>query len=1154
MNEIKAYLLTVRNSCLKFFLIGCVVFFSAQQLFAQRQYAANSVLANGNFIKIAVGQEGIYKVDVAFIANAGFQLNNISSSTLRFYGNGGAMLSELNNSIYTDDLIENAILVVDGGDGIFNNNDYFLFYAPGPQQWLKDSTNQKFQHKKNLYSDSSYYFITIGGNGKRITTKQNSLTPNQFVSAFDERYFYENDLVNFLNSGKEWYGEEFSNISTNNLTRNFAVDIAGAVLTEPINFSANLVGRSVGAASSFILKANNGQFATLNVPANSGNFLDAFAANVSSQNSFISNTNSLALNISFNPATASAQGWLNWFEIQYRKSLSMPALGQLFFRDWKSVGFNNAAEYTISNASSTTEVWDITNPSSPEKMTVAFAANQTKFVNNAARLREYVAYNNTAFLTPVLSGKIENHNLHNSTVADYLIITHSSLLQEAKRLALFHTQRNNYRVFIAITEQIFNEFSSGSADPTALRDFVKMYYDKAGNDTTKRPKYLLLFGAASFDYKKRISGNTNLVPCYQNPNSLDPLQSYTSDDFFGLLDDADNIDILSPPSLIDIGIGRIPATTAAEAKIMVDKIINYHSKNAFGAWRNNAGFVADDKDNNTHLNDAEFVSLNAATVNATINNNKIYLDAYPLVNTGNVQTYPEVENAVVNQLYIGSLLLNYNGHGGYQQLADEKVFDKNVLEKVYNANKLPLFITATCDFAPYDDPTKTSLGSQLLMQNSNGAIALMTTTRTVFAFSNRVINNNYLNIALRADANGKYLTLGEAAKRAKNYTYQTFSDVYNNRKFTLLGDPAMKLALPENKLQLTSINNQNLTLNDTLKATNKYSFGGRITDASGNQLTNFNGTLDAVVFDKPQIITTKANDITSPATSFSQQTNFLYKGKATVINGNFSFSFIVPKDINTTAGKGKLSLYADDGAKDAAGFSTSFFIGGIGNTTITDKTGPLIKGFLNDERFVNGGLTNDNPILISKLNDSSGINTLAAGMGHDITAVLDGDEKKIITLNNYYESALNDYQNGQVRYQLPTLSDGPHTLKIKAWDVFNNPSEITIEFTVAEKADLQISHVYNYPNPFTSKTTFWFEHNQPGENLDVLINIFSVTGKLVHQVKRTINNAGNRSAEIDWDGKDLYSSEKLGRGVYIYRIIVTSANGRAEATQKLYLL
>ncbi|MDI9363666.1 MAG: type IX secretion system sortase PorU [Flavobacterium sp.] len=1142
----------MRTLILFFFIFNI---FSAVKTAAQRVYTTNSVLQTGNFLKIGVTQAGIYKVDIAFLNNNGLSGANISSAAIKLYGNGGQMLSEKNNGFYNDDLIENAIEVVDGGDGIFNNNDYFLFYAPGPNRWLADSTNKLFTYQKNIYSDTAYYFITIGGNGKRINTNNFLGLATQAVSIYNYHYHYENDLVNFLNSGKEWYGEEFSNVSSNNLVRSFTVDVNGLPLSEPVNLITSFAGRSVNSSSTLTLKANGSNISTITIPSNSGNFLDVFAAEVTSQNSFLSTAPNVNLNINFTPANASAQAWLNWFEVHCRTGVIIPSTGQLLFRDWLSVGPSNVATFTISNATNSTSVWDVSNIYQPQKITTVYANNQVAFTNASHTLKEYIAFNNTNYFTPTAIGKIDNQNLHNSSPVDYLIITHTTLINEAKRLAVFHTQQHGYKVMVASTAQIFNEFASGASDPTAIRNFVKMYYDKAGADSTKRPKYLLLFGSASFDYKNRIANNNNLVPCYENNNSINPLATYTSDDFFGLLDDADDIASTTPVSLLDIGIGRIPASTIGEAKIMVDKIINYHNKQSLGAWRNTATFVADDKDNNTHLNDAELISANAAAVNANINKNKIYLDAFNVVSGSSGARYPDVNTAIINQLFSGTLLFNYTGHGGYQRLADEAIFDQDVLSKISNANKLPLFITATCDFAPYDDPTKTSIGGQLLTQNNNGAIALMTTTRLVFAFSNKIINNNYLTIALQPDATGKYLTLGEAVKRAKNFTYQTFADITNNRKFTLLGDPAMRLAFPENKLLITTINNQPITNADTLKALTKYTFGGLVTNANGNALSNFNGTVNAVVFDKPQTITTKGNNPASPVTSFSQQANFLYKGKATVSNGNFYFSCIIPKDINYQVGQGKISLYADDGNTiDAAGYNASFYIGGSSNTSFSDKDGPTVKAYLNDDKFVNGGLTNETPILLLKLKDSSGINTVGTGIGHDITAIVDGDEKNSIKLNDYYEAALNNFQEGQIRYQLATLSEGLHTLKIKAWDVFNNSSEIIIEFTVAKKQQLQISHVYNYPNPFTSKTTFWFEHNKPGENLNVLINIFSVTGKLVHQIKSTINTVGNRSAEIEWDGKDNFSSEKIGRGVYIYRIIVTSNSGKAESTQKLYLL
>jgi hypothetical protein len=1123
-------------------------------LTAQRVYTNESVLAKGSWYKLCTKNEGIYKVDVAFLNQLGISTNNLISSSIQLFGNGGNMLSENNSINPLDDLSENAIEMFDGGDGVFNGNDFFLFYGQSPDKWIKDSINQKFIHQKNIYADSVIYFLKIGNNGKRISTNNTILTPNKFVTTFNERYFHENDLINFLNSGKEWFGEEFSSLPGNSLARSFSIGLSELDITQPVQLTTNFSCRSIGASSNFSVSVNNQLVQNINTGTVSGNFLDAYVTN-NVQNSFFNvGNNLLNLTINFSPSSISSQGWLNWFELHARKNLSIGSLNQLFFRDWQSVGVGNNARYTINNCTSTTSVWDITNSLIPEKISTIFSNGQLSFIRESNRLREFVIFNNSGYLIPSLIGKIDNQNLHNSQPTDYLIIAPPLFLSEAKRLALFHQQQYQYKVTVASTTDIFNEFASGIADPSALRDFVKMYFDKSAGDPTKNPKYLLLFGAASFDYKNRLKNNTNFVPCYESANSIDPLLSYTSDDFFALLNDADDINLSSPPSQLDIAVGRIPVSTTDEAKNAVDKIINYHSKASLGQWRNNTIFVADDKDANTHLNDAEFVSNNANTTNNLFNQSKIYLDAYPLVSGNGGGRYPAVNNAIVNQIFNGALFFNYNGHGGYNRLADEAILSQNEANQFNNANKLPLLITATCDFVPYDDPTKTALGTSLLVAGKTGAIGLVTTTRVVFAFSNRIINDNFLKIILKKDNSKGYLTLGEAVKKAKNDTYQNYSDVVNNRKFTLIGDPAIQLAFPKINVQITSINNHPINGNDTLKPLTKYTFSGRILDLGGTLQNNFNGTVYPTLFDKVQSIKTLGNDPQSPIVQFNQQTNTIYRGKATVQNGLFDFSFVVPKDINNQVGNGRLSTYAENGNTDANGVTNSFLIGGFGNSVISDTRGPEIKAFLNDEKFVNGGLVNESPILIVQLLDSSGINASGTGIGHDITAIIDGDEKNIIVLNNFYESSLDNYQKGSIHYQLNSLSEGVHFIKIKAWDVANNSNEFIIEFFVAKTQQLKINHVLNYPNPFTTSTNFWFEHNQPFTNLNVLINIYTISGKLVHQIQRIINGEGNRVNDIFWDGKDRFN-QKLARGVYFYRIIVSNSIGqKVETTQKIYLL
>ncbi len=1128
-------------------LVGCT------HSWAQRAYAANAVLSSGNWYRMAVKQEGIYKVDVALLGSLGITTSALSSASIRLYGNGGGMLDENNAGNRVDDLFENPVEMVDGGDGLFNGTDYFLFYAPGPHRWINDSTNQQFRHQKNLYSDTAYYYLTISGTGKRVAAAVVTGSPTVTVNSFTERYFYENDLVNHLNSGKEWYGEEFSANLGGTLTRNIPVDWPGLITTQPIKIITDLASKSVGAGSGFSVKINAQQAQTVNLPGVTGSFLSLFGTSATTQTNLTVSQGSLSVGFTFLPSADGAKGWLNWFELFGRRSLSLPATSPLFFRDWASVSAGAVANYVISNNGNTPFVWDITHALEPIKMNMLSGGSFSSFSNDASRLREYVAFTSANALVPMALGKVNNQNLHGASAADYIIITQNSLINEAQRLAQFHQQRNGYRTVIATTDQIFHEFSGGIPDPTALRDFVKMYYDRAGAVAANRPKYLLLFGSASFDYRNRIAGNHNLVPGYESVNSLDPLNTYTSDDFFGLLDDGDDINKNDPAATIDIGIGRIPARNVIEAKTMVDKIIRYHSKTSLGVWRNQSVYVADDQDFNLHLNDAEIVSTDAGAANPLINQQKIYLDAYPVVGSSAGARYPAVNNAIVSQLFNGTLLLNYSGHGSYQRLADESILTQDELNRLNNPDKLPLFITASCDFAPHDDPTKSALGSGILTANANGAIALLTTTRLVFAYSNRIINDNYLKIALKPLSNGQFLTLGESVRQAKNITSASSGDFLNNRKFTLLGDPGMRLAFPELRLALTGVNGIPISGTDTLQALQKYTFTGRVTDGLGNPVNNFNGNLQPTIYDKALTVKTLGNNATSLVTAFNQQAGVLYKGSVTVTNGQFSFTCIIPKDISYQAGKARISLYAEDGTRDANGVNTTFYVGGNGNTSITDNTGPDIKPYLNDDKFLNGGLTHENPVLLVKLADSSGISTSGNGIGHDITAVIDGNERNIMVLNDFYTADQDSYQRGQVLFQLPQLAEGKHTIKIKAWDVANNSSIAVLDFEVVKQNKPVITHVRNYPNPFNVSTTIAFEHNQPNTDLDVTIQIYTSAGALVKQIKQVLNTGGTHNCQINWNG-DNQSGAKLKKGIYIYKIMVLAGGVQTESTQQLILL
>lgn len=1118
---------------------------------SQRTYSTRSVLAAGNWYKLGVRESGVYKMDLAFLSRLGLNTASLSSSSLRLFGNGGAMLPESPNGPKVDDIQEVAIWIEDGGDGILNGNDYILFYAEGPHHWQKDSLRQSFRHQKNIYTETAFYYLTLGSSGKRIATAPTGPPATTTVNRYNTRYFHELDTVNFLSSGKEWFGEEFSNQPGKTLQRSFPLSFPGNELQDA-QVRVNAIARSINTASSLSVRAASQNPVSISFAGVGNGPYELFGQQVLSQSQYASLPAAFNLTLEYTQGSIGSQCWLNWFEVEGRAELVFDNNRQLLFRDWKTVSPGAVAGYTISNAAALSQIWDVTDPAQPSRMNGTLNGNQWQFSADASRLREFAAFSTGSLLVPSAVGRINPQDLHGLPAAQYIIIAQDNLKGQAQRLANFHQQQDGLSSVVVTTEQVYNEFASGNPDPVALRDFVKMFYDRAGTDSTRRPRYLLLLGDASFDYKSRIRNNTNGVPAWESAQSLDPLATYVSDDFYGFLDDGDDINTGTP--LLDIGIGRIPAVAEAEASAYIDKVIAYRSPAAIGPWRNELTFVADDEDLNLHLQDAEIITAAASATAPAFSIDKIYLDAFPQQGGAGGSRYPEANTASNGRINNGTLIWNYNGHGGFRRLAEEVILDQTLINGLSNAPRLPLFITATCDFAPYDNPLISSIGENLLLRPKTGAIALMTTTRLVFAFSNRIMNRNYLEAALRRNAAGQYPSFGEAVRAAKNFTYSFFGDAVNNRKFTLLGDPALRLALPEFSVTTTAINGLPIqAVPDTLKALSTYQVSGAVTGPSGNVLTDFSGTVYASVFDKARQRQTLGNDPGSPVTSFTEQKNLLFRGKANVVNGQFNFSFVVPADIDYRFGAGRISYYAENGKTDANGVTTGVIVGGTG-TGINDTEGPTLKAWLNDEKFTDGSITNSSPVLLLKLTDSSGINILGTGIGHDLEAILDGDPQQRFVLNAYYEADTDNFRSGRVRYQLPVIAEGLHTLTIKGWDAVNNSSEITISFRVVAGETFTLEHVLNYPNPFTTRTQFWFDHNRPGDLLNLSIQIFTLSGKLVKTIRNTIISNGIRSNEVEWDGRDEYGS-RLGRGAYIYHLKVTTSDGRsASRWEKLFIL
>ncbi|MBN2520788.1 MAG: type IX secretion system sortase PorU, partial [Bacteroidales bacterium] len=850
---------------------------------------------------------------------------------------------------------------------------------------------------------------------------------------------------------------------------------------------------------------------------------------------FLSNQNDINIFINYNKPLPSSFGFLDYLILNVRSRLVFKG-PQMKFRDIISVGENNVGDFIIETSGEDIHIWEITEIYNIKSINSQKSGNNYSFQLETNTLREFIVFDNTEFYEPEILGKVENQNLHKPEELDMVIATHPNFLEQANQLADFHINNDELKTKVVTTEQVYNEFSSGNPDVAALRNYIKMIYDRE-SDPNKKIRYLLLFGDGSFDNKSMDKSNSNFILTYQSENSILYHKSFVSDDFFGLLDDNEG----EADGYLDIGVGRFPVRSEQEARNMVNKVFKYSRNDNLGNWQNIICFVGDDEDGNTHMIDANNLATYIESNYKNYNIEKIYLDAFEQVTLSIGQSYPDVNQAINDKINKGVFIFNYSGHGGELGLAHERILDVNDIDSWDNIEKLPIFITATCEFSRFDDKNRTSAGEKVLLNANGGGIALLTTTRVVFSNSNYKLNESFYSYVFEKDSITKdYYRLGDIVSLAKR---KLINDS-NKRNFTLLGDPAIKLKYPTYHIVTDSINNKPVSIfSDTLKALSKVIIHGHVENESQQKIDGFQGVIYPTIFDKPKVIKTLGNDGGSPFTFYTQE-NIVYKGKATIKNdGEFKFEFIIPKDILYEYGNGKISYYGHYNELIANGYFDDLLIGGTSDQIINDTIGPDIILYFNNENFVYGGFTNEDPVLLAILVDSSGINTVGNAIGHDITAILDSNTQKIYVLNDFYESEIDQYQKGKIEYKLLNLEKGKHHLKLKAWDILNNSSQETIEFIVSESAELAINRIFNYPNPFTDNTAFYFEHNQPFNEIDVIIQIFTVSGKLVKTIETTVNPSGFLIGPINWDGYDDFG-DKIGRGVYIYRVKLRSFNNK----------
>jgi hypothetical protein len=1122
-----------------------------------KSYSENSVLASGKWFKIGIPASGIYKLTYSDLKN----MNLTDPANVRVYGNGGKMLPYMNSEPRPDDLIENAIYMEKGSDNIFNEGDYILFYAEGPVTWTYNSNQNLIIHSIHLYSNSSYYYLTTDmGPGKKIETLEEVTEPSTHsVTSFNDYDYHERNISNLVKSGRQWFGVKLENTVFDTTFTFPNID-----LNSPVFLKTNVVSRA-GKKRVIDIRNDNNIIDQIAIDAISSmsSFSGTFAYQKWQIKSFMPAGETININISYNKGADSDEGWLDYIILNARSMLMLDDK-PLFFRDIESTGQGNVAQFTISNANNNTIVWDITDIYNINRITTNLNGTLLNFKSKTDSLKEFVAFNkNGNFLSPVIDDQIlevENQNLHSTEPHEFIIVTHPDFLNEAEELAEFHRTNDNMSVFVTTPDKIYNEFSSGKPDVSAIRDFVKMIYDKSGNGKDSL-RYLLLFGDGSYNNHTSSAGNPNFILTYQSSNSLSFSDSYVTDDFFGLLDDDEGgSDDYMKEYYLDIGVGRLTVKTPEEASGVVNKIKSYNTNKNMSDWRNVLCFVGDDGEHNngtTHMVQANELADNIMKKYPEYAVKKLLLDAYKQVTTSTGPRYPDVHRAIIDNFNSGMLIFNYSGHGGELGITKEQVLQKTDIIGLKNKDALPLFITATCEFSRFDDISdeegtiieKTSAGEEALLNPEGGGIALLSTTRLAYSVQNFNLNKNFYKYAFERNWNNKKYRLGDLMRFTKN---ELKSDD-NKLNFTLLGDPALELAYPEYKIMTDSVNSRSINEElDTLKAFSKINISGHVCYSDSTIMESFNGIVYPSVFDKTQIRTTLGNDGINTM-EFEVQENIIHTGTVSVVNGRFNFSFIVPKDISYKIGKGKIIYYAQDSVIDASGYFSDIYIGGTSDFTIYDDYGPDIELYLNNDKFKTGGITDKDPVIYAEINDENGINTVGNGIGHDIIGILDENINELVMLNDYYHADIDKYNSGTVIYQLNDLDIGEHSLRVKVWDIFNNSSEETIKFLVTESDNIILEKVYNYPNPLTDYTIFQFEHNKANNILKVTIHIFDLSGRLINTITHEELSTGYRSESIYWDGKNM-NGYKLSKGIYPYRVRVETGDGKVtEKFEKLII-
>lgn len=1127
---------------IKLHIAGILLFLLGKCITSDGQ-TQTSVLSTGQWSKFSVSADGIYKIDYNLLKKAGIDPDKIDPKNIKLYASSNGMLPQANSAPRQGELTELSISISGESDGRFNKEDFILFFGQGPDVYRYDLIKDMFAYSNHLYTDKNFYFITVAASaGKRISTVESASSGSPIINEFDDFAFHETNQYNELKSGREWFGEQFD--ATTEQTIKF--EIPGITAGSKIKVASNVMAKSF-AGSTFKLSLNGvligEQFVALIPNTTYGikgrHAVDTFKINSTASFSATRTSQELKFQYIKSPSGPSI-GFIDHFLMSFKRKLALYD-NQTIFSSVKSLE-NSSSTFEIESIQASNLVWEITDPFSPSNLKFLSIGTKGVFSLTTKELKSFIVFSPEKILVPDFEKIVSNQNLRTPLANDLIIVTYPEFKEQAIRLANHRSSHTKISVRVVTPEEVYNDFSGGKQDITAIRDFARNAYLNGGL------KNLLLFGRCSYDYKNRVTKNTNFVPTYESNNSLSPLETYSSDDYFAFFDDNEGEWRESPAQnhTMEIGVGRLSVKTSLEAADVVDKLIEYDlGKNAFGKWRKEILFVADDGDFNIHQGQADQIASQIETNFSEFNTKKIYLDSYEQTSKPSGQISPQASEALKQALKKGVLITNFTGHGSEQVWLQEKILDEVFVSTWEKYASYPLLVTATCEFGRHDDPGQISSGELTQIKKNGGSIGLVTTARPVFSSSNFILNKAFYESFFQK-VNGRHKDLGAIFRDTKN---KSLSGV-GNRNFSLLGDPSMRLAIPEEQITISKINTENNS--DTLKALSTVLVKGEV-QTNGIKNTNFTGTLLATLFDKETALQTKGDE--NPVFNYSLWNNALFRGEAKVVSGEFQMEFLLPKNIAYQIGAGKLSTYAKDefNKKDASGGTVSFKIGESEQTILTEANPPSIKLFMGDTTFISGGIISSNSQLVAHISDESGINISSYGIGNTMTAIL--DDKTTYEVNEYFIASLDNFKKGTLTFPLEGLEMGRHTITLKVWDNQNNSTTATTDFVVSEKRGIEVKELSNYPNPFSTATIIQFIHTRAGDDLEVGLTIFNLSGQLVQSMNYFVEESQYQVALTEWDGSDARGT-KLTNGIYFMKVLVRSlADGsKNEQFAKLIIL